>query len=179
MSLKVVVASANPVKISAAREGFALVFPGADFTFSGMSVPSDVSDQPIGSDQTLEGALNRVSNLRMQQNNADYYVGMEGGIRKEGKDWFAFAWITVESKDGLKGKAQTGLFMLPPPVVKLLGEGYELGHADDIIFGTSNSKQKSGAVGILTNNLIDRANYYIHAMILALIPFKKPELYKQ
>lgn len=179
MPLNVLVASANPVKIASTRKGFNLVFPQQKFEFLGKSVASGVPDQPLGSDQTLEGALNRISNLKKLQNEADYYVGIEGGIRKKGDDWYAFAWILVESKEGLTGKAQTGHFMLPPPVVKLLDEGYELGDADDMVFGTSNSKQKSGAVGILTDNIIDRAQYYIHAMVLALIPFKKPGLYKQ
>lgn len=179
MPLNVIVASANPVKLSAASQGFALVFPKDVFTFSGKGVPSGIPDQPIGSDQTLEGALNRISGLKSLEKDADYYVGIEGGIRKKGQDWFAFAWIAVESNDGRLGKAQTGQFMLPPPVVKLLDKGYELGDADDIVFGTSNSKQKSGAVGILTDNKIDRTQYYMHAMILALIPFKKPELFEQ
>ena len=179
MPLNVLVASANPVKIASARKGFGLVFPEQAFEFSGKSVASNVPDQPVGSDQTLEGALNRIRNLKKKHNYSDYYVGIEGGIRKKGVDWYAFAWIAVESKDGLTGKAQTGHFMLPPPVVRLLDEGYELGDADDVVFGTSNSKQKSGAVGILTDNIIDRAQYYMHAMVLALIPFIKPGLYKQ
>jgi non-canonical (house-cleaning) NTP pyrophosphatase len=54
-----------------------------------------------------------------------------------------------------------------------------LGEADDIVFGRSNSKQDNGAVGLLTDNVIDRAQLYEHAMILALIPFKNELLYAQ
>lgn len=32
-------------------------------------------------------------------------------------------------------------------------------------------------VGILTRELISRAEYYEHALVLALIPFIRPELY--
>jgi non-canonical (house-cleaning) NTP pyrophosphatase len=53
----------------------------------------------------------------------------------------------------------------------------ELGHADDLVFNKSNSKQENGAVGILTENVIDRAEFYKQAVILALIPFKNPTLY--
>jgi non-canonical (house-cleaning) NTP pyrophosphatase len=52
-----------------------------------------------------------------------------------------------------------------------------LGDADDIVFKRSNSKQKNGAVGILTDNLINRTDYYTHAIILALIPFTNSKLY--
>ena len=53
----------------------------------------------------------------------------------------------------------------------------ELGEADDIVFGQSNSKQKSGAVGLLTGDIIDRKSLYEEAVVLALIPFKNEELY--
>ena len=53
----------------------------------------------------------------------------------------------------------------------------ELGDADDQVFGTHNSKQKGGAVGLLTHQLIDRTAYYREAIILALIPFVQPEFY--
>ena len=84
----------------------------------------------------------------------------------------AFAWVVIESKVGLVGKGKTGTFILPPKVAELIKKGKELGEADDIVFGQSNSKQKMGAVGLLTNNVIDRTAYYTHAVILALIRFK-------
>jgi non-canonical (house-cleaning) NTP pyrophosphatase len=47
----------------------------------------------------------------------------------------------------------------------------ELGAADDKVFGRVDSKRESGSVGLLSGGLIDRASYYEHAMILALVPF--------
>ena len=41
-----------------------------------------------------------------------------------------------------------------------------------------NAKQVNGAVGLLTNDLIMRAEYYETAVLLALIPFVNPDLYK-
>jgi non-canonical (house-cleaning) NTP pyrophosphatase len=55
--------------------------------------------------------------------------------------------------------------------------GRELGDADDIVFGKTNSKQENGAIGILTGDVVDRAQLYEHAVILALVRFKNPELY--
>jgi len=59
----------------------------------------------------------------------------------------------------------------------LVGQGMELGHADDIVFQRSNSKQEDGAIGLLTRNLLDRAGLYEHAVLLALVPFFNLELY--
>ena len=66
---------------------------------------------------------------------------------------------------------------MPTKISNLIKEGYELGDADDMVFKRSNSKQKNGAVGILTDNLINRTDYYSHAIILALIPFTNTKLY--
>ncbi len=88
----------------------------------------------------------------------------------------AFAWVVIMNGD-LTGKAQTSTFQLPPKIVELINQGVELGHADDLVFRRSNSKQGNGAVGILTGDIIDRVEYYRHAVILALIPFINKELY--
>jgi non-canonical (house-cleaning) NTP pyrophosphatase len=53
----------------------------------------------------------------------------------------------------------------------------ELGDADDVVFKRVNSKHGQGTVGKLTNGQIDRTNYYVHALKLALIPWVRPELY--
>lgn len=53
----------------------------------------------------------------------------------------------------------------------------ELGHADDQVFGRVDSKKKDGVVGILTHGAIDRAHYYQHALVLALIPFINNTIY--
>ena len=53
----------------------------------------------------------------------------------------------------------------------------ELGDADDVIFGRTNSKQGNGSVGILTADVITRTIFYQQAILLALIPFKNSNLY--
>lgn len=63
----------------------------------------------------------------------------------------------------------------------------ELGEADEIVFaqqpgmhsGSNNIKNSpdSGTVGKLTDDLIDRSAYYEHAILLALMPWIRPNLY--
>ena len=79
--------------------------------------------------------------------------------------------------NGKISKGKTGTFTLPQKIVKLVKSGMELGTADDLVFSQKNSKQKSGAVGLLTGNAIDRTKYYVEAVILALIPFRNKNLY--
>jgi len=175
--MKIVVSSTNPVKIAATEEGFAKVFPDKKFEIETAKVPSGVPDQPHGDEETLLGAKNRVENARKVTPQADYYVGIEGGITDTGKEMWAYAWIVIEDNLGKIGKTKTALFELPKAIADLIRQGHELGTADDIVFKGENTKQKNGAIGILTKDQITRTSYYVHAVIIALIPFHNPELY--
>jgi len=173
---RIIVASKNPVKIQSVTNGFKELFPEQDCETQGVSVPSKVSDQPMGDEETFQGAVNRAQGARAQYPDADYWVGVEGGNIRHGEDMETMAWVFILSKNQ-QGKARTAGFFLPPTVVDLVNQGYELGHADDIVFGRENSKQGSGACGLLTDGVIDRIRLYVPAVIMAFIPFRKPALY--
>jgi inosine/xanthosine triphosphatase len=172
----IAVASTNPVKIQAVLEGFRFIFPKEEWQTVSVEVPSGVSHQPMSDAETLTGALNRARSAQKSLPEADTWVGIEGGVEDLKEDMFAFAWVAVIS-DSQTGQARSGSFMLPPAVARLVREGKELGTADDIIFGRENSKQKNGAIGLLTDDAIDRKALYQHAVVLALVPFKNPRLY--
>jgi inosine/xanthosine triphosphatase len=174
---ELVIASTNPVKVAAATNGFRRVFPDQSIETHTISVESGVNAQPRSDAETLAGALNRAANARRAVPDVDYWIGIEGGIDDDGDEMLAFAWIVVCSRVQI-GKGRTGTFCLPPAIAELVRQGKELGEADDLVFGRSNSKQAAGAVGLLTDNVIDRAQLYEHAMILALIPFKNAALYR-
>ena len=176
MSIKVVVASHNPVKISCTDQAFSKAFPNNKIEVVSGSFPSGVADQPMSDEETLQGAKNRAQSARDWAPDADYWVGIEGGLESKNEEMEAFAWVYILSKKNV-GKARTATFQLPKVVCDLINQGIELGEADDIVFKRKNSKQKSGAVGILTKDLIDRSSYYEPAVILALIPFVNIDLY--
>ncbi len=172
----IVVASTNPVKIEAVRLGFAKMFPDQVFRFESISTPSGVSSQPLSDQETLQGAFNRASDASRLIPQADYWVGVEGGVEDIEEGMAAFAWVVVYTSR-LTGKGRTGAFFLPPAIARMIRQGKELGEADDIFFKKSNSKQANGAIGILTGDVIDRTRLYEHAVIFALTPFKNPDLY--
>lgn len=174
----VIVGSHNPVKNEAVKSAFKKVFPIDSIEITKCTVSSGVSDQPMTDQETLRGATNRSSDCKLQHPDADFWVGLEGGCQFEGEDLEAYAWMVILSSTGM-GKARTSSFILPEKVARLVKSGVELGEADDMVFKRSGSKQKNGAVGILTRNLIDRASYYEQALILALIPFINSDLYQQ
>lgn len=173
---KIIIASQNPVKVNATLAGFQKMFLLETFEIESVSASSGVSDQPVNDTETFRGAQNRAENASKQVE-ADYWVGIEGGIEEKGADMEAFAWVVIKSKEGLVGKGRTGTFFLPSKVAELIKQGVELGEADNIVFERVNSQQENGAVGILTGDVIDRTRYYTEAVIFALIPFKNEALY--
>ena len=175
--IDVVVASQNPVKINTTEIGFAKMFPNDIYRVRGVNAPSGVPDQPVGDEEILQGATNRAENVSTLTPEADYWVGIEGGVQEMHGLMEVYAWVVVKSKKGQVGKGKTGTFILPQKIVELVRQGKELGEADDIVFGKTNSKQANGAVGILTGDCLTRTTFYEQAVILALIPFKNPELY--
>ena len=177
--MKIIVASKNIVKIESVRLGFERMFPGESFEIEGISVPSGVSDQPMGDTETRTGARNRLEAARREKPNADLWVAIEGGCTDTPDGLEAFAWVAAQGVSGTLCESKTGTFFLPPAVADLVRSGVELGHADDQVFGRQNSKEQNGAVGILTANAIDRTEYYAHAVVLALIPMKNQELFQK
>jgi len=173
---QIVVASQNPVKVSATLSGFRQSFPTCQFTAVGISADSGVSDQPASDEETRQGATNRATAARHEHPDADYWVGIEGGIATIAGQMVAFAWVVIHSPLRT-GHSRSGTFLLPPPVQALIRDGKELGDANDIVFSQHNSKQQAGAIGLLTGDVIRRAQLYEHAVVLALVPFISAELF--
>lgn len=180
----VAVGSTNPVKADAARAAFGAAFPTRAFCFSTYAVPSGVRAQPMGDEETREGALNRARAARAAHAAATgvepaFAVGLEGGCAEEFGELTCGAWMCVLGPAGRESFSRTGTFALPPAVAALVRAGVELGDADDRVFGRVGSKAQDGTVGLLTKGALTRTTYYVHALLLALAPFISAEVYAQ
>jgi non-canonical (house-cleaning) NTP pyrophosphatase len=168
-------------------------------------VPSGVPHQPIGDEETKLGAKNRAkaaheSYRETHGKEPHLAVGLEGGLEWLDDELWCMAWMAIygsrssfvlectESTDCGEyeafhddtfhwGTAKTGTFALPMSVADLVKGGMELGDADNRVFSRIKSKHGSGTVGLLTDGLIDRSAYYEHALILALLPWIRPDVY--
>ncbi len=176
--MNIVVASHNPVKLEAARQAFSSRFPSAKLELIPIDVESGVSEQPDGDEETRRGARNRVEEASRAYPDAEFWVGLEGGIATVDDQLMAFAWIAVRGRNGKIVDVKSVTLPLPPAVRELVASGLELGEANDQVFSTVNSKQRSGAYGLLTDGLYTREAIYSQTLIFALIPFVN-ELYPQ
>lgn len=171
--MRVAVGSNNPVKIEAARAVFSHIDP--DVEVVGRAVPSGVPEQPWGNPQTRAGAVNRARGALGPD--VEFGVGFEGGVDDTELGVMTCAWCAVTDHTGQVGCGGGVHALLPPQVQAELRAGGELGPAMDRLVGEHNTKQGPGAIGILTNGLIDRQEAYEQILAMALAPFIRPDLY--
>lgn len=178
--MKVLVGSANPVKIAAVRDVFAPHFPGVEVV--GIPVESEVPAQPVG-DETFIGAENRARAL-LRLNDvrglaARYCVGLEGGINQLHGRWFSYGVVCIADAQGRFSFGLSPSYEMPSILVAGVQAGEELGHVVDRISGDRNSKQKGGAIAFLTRGQIDRRMLYVQGLSMALVPFLNDALYSR
>lgn len=176
--MKIAVGSHNPVKLEAVRLAFEKVFPQEQWEIVDVAVESGVPDQPMSDEESVRGARNRAMRA-LDQMNADYGVGLEGGLEQVGNEFFDSGWIVVADRKGRQGVGSTLKIVVPPPVMDLVRQGMEMGSANDAIFGTQNSKQSNGHFGLMTKNAITRTDAYRDGVISALARFLRPELFEE
>lgn len=119
--MKIVVASGNPVKIKAVEQGFNPFFNVGEIL--AVDVPSGVSDQPFTEAETVAGARNRVNEAKQAVKDADFWVGIEGGVEAMGDTLAAFAWVVVSSA-GKSGEARPVTWENSSTGVRRYGTGY-------------------------------------------------------
>lgn len=171
--MKVLVGSKNPVKLQAVKEAFSKFFD--DVQVKARSVESGVPDQPFG-DDTFRGARNRA--LALQDEEADFYVGLEGGVMDVLDRTVTFGAFCIIDSQGKESFGTSPVLLLPDRVIKGLKEGKELGDVMDELTGERNTKQKGGATGFFTRGVVPRKDFYKQGLCVAMAPFLHKELYK-
>ena len=177
---KVLIGSKNRIKIESARQSFSKFFKLVEI--KGLRVNSGVSVQPFNED-TFTGAKNRAEHAKRindeQCLNADFFVGIEGGVLQLHKRWFQFTVIHILDSKHRDSLGTTGLYELPNWIVEKLLAGIELAHIIDELAKDTNTKEKQSASGFFTNGEVDRLKNYTQAVTFALIPFLQDSLYFQ
>lgn len=177
MQVRITVGSENPAKIEAVKQAFALIFPNEERELCGVDVAAGVSNQPMNDKESIKGARNRAVAALQSIPDADFAVGLEGGLESIAGHWFDCGWIVILSGTGEEGIGSTFRIEVPEKLMKLIRAGKELGEADDIIFQKINSRQSGGNFGLMTNNAVTRVQGYRDGVIAALSRFIHPDLF--
>lgn len=158
-----IVGSQNAAKLQAVNE--VLQKYGWHSRLSGIDVPSGVSAQPFGDEETRRGAINRAIAC-MQYEEGATGIGLEGGVRKIENQFFLCNWGALALPDGTIFTAGGGQIPLPMSLADYIEQGMELGEAVDLFFGRTGVRSKEGTVGILTADVVSRSALFSHVVEL-------------
>jgi inosine/xanthosine triphosphatase len=176
--MEIVVGSQNLPKKLAVESAFRKMYPGDFLEISVVAAESGVSDHPTSAKESLAGAKQRAKHARELKPDADFYVGIEGGLLEvDGTAW-ELGWIAVENSQGEVSTGVSAGLEVRGKILQAIRSGREL---NDILredFDIENAGGTNGFYGVATDNAVGRQEGYEQAIIFALAPFKHPEYFK-
>jgi len=171
----VAVGSTNPTKVNAVRVVFEKIWKVA--RVRKVEVSSGVSPQPFGAKEIVAGALERAKKA-LEMTDADFGVGIEGGVARFGNRWYNLGFVAIVARDGKVGMGSSGWFECPPKILGKLERGKELGEVMDELTGEKDTKRGQGAIGIFTKGKVNRQKLYEHGVWMALCKLISPEFFE-
>ncbi len=177
--MKITVASKNPQKIKAVEELVPLypMLNGAEVI--SVDVPTQISEQPHGIEETVTGAINRAKGA---YKDSDYSIGLESGLihvphTKSGQMDLCVCAI-YDGKEIHIGLSSA--FESPKKVMDLIKSGMNMSDAAKAAGLTTDEYvgHKEGLVGILTHGRLNRLAQTKQALTTALIHLENAHLFK-
>ena len=167
------VGTANKAKIGCVEETVSRIWPKSQHTVLPTQIVSAVAAQPMSALESEEGAKHRAEEALRLNPDADFGVGLEGGVEKIGDKWYECGWmVVIEKKTGRLGVGSSARFEMSSKIMKgIIEEKKELAQIMDELTGETDVRSGLGAMGILTGGHLGRLEAYSHGLIFALAPF--------
>jgi len=173
------IATANPVKIQAARDAFIELrktFPIGEtvIEFQSGTVASGVADMPLNREEMIKGARQRAETL-FEEGAYNWTLGMEGGVFPLDMDaaeptLMLQNWVCVFTGRERSFGCSAALPLPRSFNTPLLQNGEELAMVIDRFSGKKDVRSREGAFGILSRGLYNRRLAFQQAVINAVIP---------
>jgi inosine/xanthosine triphosphatase len=199
----VAVGSTRKPKLKAVTEALdafaSLLAPQTHLEVVGVEVESGVSHTPVSREELMRGARQRAGallRLAYQKGHSwSYFIGLEGGLDvvpesaasagmlgpptpfEYRRRVFLESWAYVT--DGTRGHfGRSGGVELPEALAsEVLENGIELSVAIDRFAGAVGIRDRQGAWGVLSSNLITRQEAFRVAVVAAFAPFYNAKMY--
>ena len=188
--MKIALGSSRDAKIAAVRSSVARVAQmdpsWADADIVAIDVATDSPAMPMTDEELMRGAMARAiaanEKLRIENERADLYIGLEGGFHSIGLEarclTFLRGWAYVT--DGERGSyGSSPSIMVPKSIVEAVADGKrELADVIDEVAGERDVRSRQGAWGVLSRDLLTRAMSFELALVAAFAPFYNSKLYE-
>lgn len=171
--LKIAVGSLNKIKIDATRSAFLRFYNNVDVF--GVDVQSGVPEQPKES-ETRQGSINRAKRCI---GDADYGVGLEAGVFETEDGLYDVQYCSIIDKAGKITIGHGPGFRYPDAVKEKVENGWTVGDAFNTMYEWERKGMGEGAIGCLTNGVITRTRLSEQAVIAALVPRIKREMFPE
>lgn len=162
--LDVAVGTMNPVKIEAVRYILEKIYGNVRIT--AVDVESGVPEQPFESD-VRKGAVNRASKAL---GNHSMAFGIEAGVFERIDGLYDIQYCAIIDKCGNLTVGMGPGFAYPDDVADLVRNGYTVSGAISELYGNEGIGKRQGAIGLLSNGLLDRKTLTEQAVIAAMVP---------
>ena len=166
--MKVVVGSKNKTKVGAVEKVW------KDVTITSLSVPSGVANQPFTDEETMQGAVNRAKRA-LQEGEAQIGIGLEGGVMKTEHGLFMCNWGALATNTGKTFVAGGARIKLPDDFLASLEDGKELSEVMEEFVQRKDIRSHEGAIGIFTDDYVDRTELFVHVVKLLVGQYKYDE----
>lgn len=173
MALKVNVGTQNPVKAEAVRHVLSRILGPVEVSL--VPVEPGVPKEPFG----VEIARGAVRRAKGALKGADLGVGIEAGLiwNEELRTYFDVQFCAILDREGRLTVGHGSGFVYPPRVIEEVERGRAVGEVMSELTGVPDIGTKEGSVGYLSKGTLTRTELTEQAVLAALIPRIRPELY--
>jgi inosine/xanthosine triphosphatase len=148
-------------------------------------VETGVPAMPLSEEQLMRGAQHRALAVRelllKEATSAELYMGLEGGFHSVEIDerWHTFLCGWAYVTDGERGSfGAAPSISVPDFIARSVIDGQrELSEVIDEVTGGRDVRSRQGAWGVLSCDLLTRANSFDAALVAAFAPFYNKKLY--
>jgi len=173
--IKVAVGSTNKVKLDAVRNIFTQAFGLIEVV--AVEPEHSVENQPR-EERTIQGSIQRAKNA-LEKTKADFGVGVEAGLfyNRLLNKHLDIQYCAVVDSSGKMTVGHGPGFEYPPEVVRAVLDGGTVGDKMSEITEIEEIGHKMGSIGYLSDGMIDRTSLTEIAVLMALIPRIRKEMY--
>ncbi len=172
--MKIIIGTESPPKIRAIQEAVekCIYFQWQTVEIIPLKVNSDISAMPLSREENMQGAKNRAVNARKFQDDADFYVGMEGGTEIIDGTAYLFGVVYILARNGEGHFGFSNIMEVPRYFhEKLYKEGEELGITLEQATGIQDASKKNGAFWAWSDDMLTRKDQFMFAFLSAIPAF--------
>lgn len=154
---KIYLGSTNAAKITAVIKAI----PG--YEVIGIPIESKVRAQPLDDEETIKGAFHRAQQLPKD----GLRIGLEAGVNMNNGILFMVNWgVLIDEDENVYYAGGTRIPLSEEIKQGILTEGKELSEVMGQVSDIVNIREKEGAIGYFTCNLVVRSDIFVHIVKL-------------